>query len=132
MKTLPLRSRRQLLMLLPCVLAAMTLSPLVAAQEAKIRIGLIASLSGKPDTAAGESIRGAARTFVLEINRQGGFLGRQVELVEKDDQSNAGQTSVLTRELIEKDKVVAVIGLSDTASAMQAAPVCQEARIPCY
>lgn len=130
MKTLPLRSRRQLLMLLPCVLAAMTLSPLAAAQEAKIRIGLIASLSGKPDTAAGESIRGAARTFVLEINRQGGFLGRQVELVEKDDQSNAGQTSVLTRELIEKDKVVAVIGLSDTASAMQAAPVCQEARIP--
>jgi branched-chain amino acid transport system substrate-binding protein len=126
----PLRSRRQLLTVLPCVLAAMTLSPLAAAQEGKVRIGLIASLSGRPDTATGESIRGAARTFVLEINRQGGFLGRQVELVEKDDQSNAGQTSVLTRELIEKGKVVAVLGLSDTASAMQAAPVCQEARVP--
>jgi branched-chain amino acid transport system substrate-binding protein len=54
---------------------------------------------------------------VEQVNAKGGVLGKQVELVVKDDQANPGLSSTRAKELIEKDKVKLVIGGNITPAA---------------
>ncbi|MFZ6692117.1 ABC transporter substrate-binding protein [Undibacterium sp. SXout20W] len=100
------------------------------ADEAPIRIGIIGPFSSKSSSDMGESIRGGARVFESDLNQIGGVLGRRIELVERDDQAKPEIGAALAQELIEKEKVVAVVGFANTGVALQAAPVFQNAKIP--
>jgi branched-chain amino acid transport system substrate-binding protein len=103
-----------------------------AAQTAQtpIKIGVIGPVTGKNSEDMGQSIMGGAHVFQADVNQIGGILGHPVELIERDDQANPEKGAAIAKELIEKEKVVAVVGFGNTGVALPAAKIFQEARIP--
>lgn len=102
----------------------------VQAEPQSIRIGVIGPLSSKSSEDMGLSIIGGAKVFQSDINLSGGVMGRQIELVIRDDQAKPEVGVAMAKELVEKEKVVAVVGFANTGVALPAAKVLQEAKIP--
>ena len=100
----------------------------LAAQET-IKIGEFASLTGK-EAVFGQNAHKGTLFAIEEINAAGGVLGRQLELLTEDDQSKAGESATAVKKLISRDKVVALLGEITSGRTLEAAPVCQNARIP--
>ncbi len=100
------------------------------AEPQSIRIGVIGPLSSKSSEDMGLSIVGGAKVFVSDINQSGGILGRPIELVVRDDQATPEVGVAMARELVDKEKVVAVVGFANTGVALPSAKVLQEAKIP--
>lgn len=65
-----------------------------------------------------------------EINAAGGVLGRPLELIVRDSQTEPDTTAQIARQFIEEDQVVAGMGFNDSDSALAFAPIFQEAGIP--
>src|SRR5207302_10395238 len=65
-----------------------------------------------------------------EINNAGGVLGRKIRIVLEDDQSKPGQPSAAVKKLIASDKAIAIVGEIASSRSLEAAPICQEAKIP--
>jgi branched-chain amino acid transport system substrate-binding protein len=65
-----------------------------------------------------------------EINAAGGVLGRPIELIVRDSQTEPDTTAQIARQFIEEDQVVAAIGFNDSDSALAFGPVFQEAGLP--
>ncbi len=84
-----------------------------------IKIGVAADLTG-PFTLYGTSMERSAEIAVDEINAAGGVLGRPLQLIVEDTQTDVAVTTDKSRKLIESDKVGAVLGPigSDAADAM--------------
>jgi len=51
-------------------------------------------------------------------------------LITDDDQSKAGESATVVKKLISRDKVVAVLGELTSGRTLEAAPICQNAKIP--
>ncbi|MFZ6656348.1 ABC transporter substrate-binding protein [Undibacterium sp. TJN19] len=100
------------------------------AEDAPIRIGIIGPFTGKSSTDMGESIRGGAQVFLQDINQIGGVMGRRIELVERDDQAKPDIGVALAKELVEKEKVVAVVGFANTGVALPSAKIFQDGKVP--
>jgi len=98
------------------------------AQET-IKIGEFASLTGG-SASFGQSSHKGTRLAIDELNAAGGVLGRKLELITEDDQSLAGQPATIVQKLIAQDKVVAVLGEVASSKSLEAAPICQQNRIP--
>ena len=94
-----------------------------------IRIGHYASLSGK-DAAFGVATRKGIMLAVEELNAKGGVLGRPLEYLVEDIQSKQGESSTAVKKLISRDKVIAILGGNPSANSLEAAPICQNAKIP--
>jgi branched-chain amino acid transport system substrate-binding protein len=105
-------------------LSAATLPQSAFAQSAEgpIRIGYTMPLSGGL-AGNGRPAFLAHRIWLEDVNARGGLLGRKVELVNYDDQSNAGQVPALYTKLIEVDKVDLVVSSYSTALTAPAMPV---------
>lgn len=97
--------------------------------EAVIKVGEYASLSGGTASFGSASHKGTVLA-VEEINAAGGVLGKQIQLITEDTQSKAGEASTAVRKLISQDKVVAILGEIASSRSLEAAPICQEAKIP--
>lgn len=93
-----------------------------------IHIGAIYNLTGAQATLDGPSLDGA-RLAVDRINAAGGLLGRRVELLERDGQTDPALVRS-DAESLAALKVTAIIGLSDTDQVLAAAPVAARAGIP--
>jgi branched-chain amino acid transport system substrate-binding protein len=93
-----------------------------------IHIGAIYNLTGSQAPLDGPSLDGA-RLAVDRINAAGGLLGRRVELLERDGQTNPALVRYDAQDLVAL-KVTAIIGLSDTDQVLAAAPVAASAGIP--
>ena len=108
----------------PGLAAAQTANP--GAQP--LRIGLIGPFTG-PSADFGMPMHNGVRLAVDEINAAGGYLGRPLELVVKDDTAKPDVGRKLSEELV-ADKVAATIGFCNTGVAQQSLEVFQNARIP--
>lgn len=84
------------------------------AQDDTIRIGFPTPLTGPFSAEAKDQVRSAELAVKL-VNDKGGVAGRKVELLVRDDKLNAGEAATRTLELIEKDKVHAVVGALSSA-----------------
>jgi branched-chain amino acid transport system substrate-binding protein len=62
----------------------------------------------------GVSMRDGVRLAVSEINKAGGVLGRQIQLVERDDEAKNDVGVQVAQELINKESVVATMGYINT------------------
>ncbi len=84
-----------------------------------IKIGVTADLTG-PFTIYGTSMERSAELAVDEINASGGVLGRPLQLVVEDTQTDVAVTTDKARKLVEQDKVGMVLGPigSDAADAL--------------
>lgn len=94
-----------------------------------IAIGEFASLTGKEAT-FGQSSHKGTLLAVEEINAAGGLLGKKVELIHEDNRSLPGESATIVKKLITRDHVVAVLGEVASGRSLEAAPVCQENKIP--
>ncbi|HEY0456547.1 MAG TPA: ABC transporter substrate-binding protein [Verrucomicrobiae bacterium] len=94
-----------------------------------IKVGEYASLTGTEAT-FGQSSHHGTELAVEELNAGGGVLGRKIKLIYEDDQSKAGEAATIVSKLISRDKVVAVLGEVASGRSLEAAPICQENKIP--
>lgn len=117
----------------PALFAALAAFAFMASSCTKhsetIKIGEYASLTGKEATYGQASHKGTLLA-IEEINASGGVLGRKLELITEDDQSKSGEAATVVKKLISRDKVIAVIGEVASSRSLEAAPICQNARIP--
>ena len=95
-----------------------------ALAQAPVKIGMTLSLTG-PIAAPGAIQKVATETFVEDLNRRGGLLGRKVELVLKDDQSRPDMARTLYEQLVTVDKVDLIVGPYGTANILSAMAVAQ-------
>ncbi len=94
-----------------------------------IKVGEFASMTGSEAT-FGQSSHEGTLLAVDHLNAAGGVLGRKMELLMEDDQSQAGQPATVVRKLIARDGVVAVLGEVASSRSLEAAPICQQSQIP--
>ncbi|MBX9869918.1 MAG: ABC transporter substrate-binding protein [Burkholderiaceae bacterium] len=94
-----------------------------------IKIGVSGPFTGG-SSSMGVSMRDGVKLAVAEINKSGGVMGRQLELVERDDEAKNERGVQIAQELINKEKVVATVGFINTGVALAAQRFYQEAKIP--
>lgn len=94
-----------------------------------IKIGEYASLTGTEAT-FGQSSHHGTELAVEEINAAGGVLGKKLQLIYEDNQSKAGESATIVRKLISRDKVIGVLGEVASGRSLEAAPICQQNKIP--
>ena len=105
------------------------LSGAVARAAEPIRIGAIFSVTG-PASFLGEPERNTVKMLEEDINRSGGVLGRPVEFIVYDDETDATKAVTAVDRLIKKDRVVAVIGPSTSGNTLAIIPKIEEGKIP--
>jgi hypothetical protein len=98
------------------------LAPNMAKAADPIRVGLSVALTGGV-APAGKQVLAALQIWRDDLNAKGGLLGRPVELVYYDDQSNPQNVPQLYTKLIEIDKVDLLIGPYATNMVAPAIPV---------
>jgi branched-chain amino acid transport system substrate-binding protein len=89
-----------------------------------IKIGSTLSLSGA-FAATGVIHKIAGEQFVARLNAAGGLLGRQVNWIVRDDESDQAKVSTLYEQLITQDKVDLIIGPYATPNILSAMAVAQ-------
>jgi branched-chain amino acid transport system substrate-binding protein len=128
-----LRTRFIPLIPLITLAAASWFSPWAWAQNPSsdvIKIGLSGPFSGG-SAPMGESMRQGVRIAAEEINLYvGGVLGKKIVLVERDDEAKPDKGAAIAEELINKEKVVATIGIVNTGVGLASIDVYQKARVP--
>jgi len=117
-------------LMLGTVLALGALGTLASAQAAEtIKIGGAFNLTGELSSLDVPAANGA-KLALKEINAAGGVNGKKVELIMRDGKTDPATVANITTQLIESDKVLAIIGFTDSDSALAAGPLCQRAGIP--
>jgi len=115
--------RRRFLLLLPAAVAAAVLVPAGAARAADpIKIGFAMSQTGGL-AGGGKSAVLAFEVWKDEVNAKGGLLGRPVELVYYDDQSNPSLIPGIYTKLLDIDKVDFVVSSYATNQIAPAMPI---------
>ena len=112
------------------LLCALLLVSSVSTRAAEpIKLGQFASLTGKEASFGAASHQGVVLA-VEELNAAGGLLGRRLEFTVEDIQSKPGEAATAVKKLISRDKVVAILGGNASTNSLEAAPICQNARVP--
>lgn len=99
--------------------AGAALAQAAPASAPPVRIGMIVPLTGG-SADMGNSARVGAEVAVAEINQVGGYLGRPLELVIRDDRSDPDTGLAAAEDLVLKEKVSATIGFCNTGVAAKA------------
>ncbi|HEY8102826.1 MAG TPA: ABC transporter substrate-binding protein [Burkholderiaceae bacterium] len=94
-----------------------------------IKIGVSGPFTGG-SAPMGASMRDGVKLAADEINAKGGVLGRQLQLIMRDDEAKNERGVQVTEELINKENVVATLGFVNTGVALAAQRFYQEAKIP--
>ena len=96
--------------------------PVSAQNSEPIKIGLSMALTG-PLAPNGKQALFGAKIWEEETNARGGLLGRKVELVNYDDQSNPANVPGIYTKLLDVDKVDLVVGPYATNLNAPALPI---------
>jgi branched-chain amino acid transport system substrate-binding protein len=104
------------------MLAAVALSSAAAAQP--IKLGELNSYKTFP--AFLEPYKKGMELAVEELNRGGGVLGRQLELLTRDDNGNAGDAVRVAEELLTREKVDLLMGTFSSAVGLAVADLAKQ------
>ncbi len=85
-----------------------------------IKLGAIFSVTG-PASFLGEPEKNTVELTVDLINQQGGVLGRPLEVIVYDDETDVNKCVLNMDKLLRKDKVVAVIGPTTSGNSLAVA-----------
>jgi branched-chain amino acid transport system substrate-binding protein len=110
--------------------AAAALAFSVVAQAQDIKIGYNSDQSGGGAAEHGLSGRFGVEAAIEDINKAGGLLGRKVVLVNRDDQGQPPKSIQNMNELIDSEKVAAVIGPTNTGNALAWLHLPQQKKVP--
>ena len=113
---------------LAVLLLAMTLmavSPVLAKET--IKVGAILAVTG-PAAFLGAPEARTLEMMVEDINKSGGIKGHKVELIIKDSGASPEKALSFAKQLIEEDKVLAIIGPSTSGETMKIKSVAEEGK----
>lgn len=111
------------------VLSALTIMCSAVYAADTVKIGLPVGLSGANSVVA-PSVVQSAELAVEEINKQGGILGREVELVIADDGSGAVGAQKAFDALIFDKKVDVIISMETSSARNAALPIVSKSKVP--
>lgn len=114
-----------------CIVALTFLASLVvpAAGQQPIRVGASLSQTGSFAALGRNQLRGY-QLCVKQANEKGGVLGRKLELLVEDDQSQAAAAVRIYEKLITQDKVDAILGPYSSPITEAVADVSEKHRMP--
>ena len=98
-----------------------------AADAPPIKVGAIFGVTGVAANLGGPEKK-TAEMIVEKINKEGGVNGQKIELIVKDSGSKPENAISLAKQLIEEDKVVAIIGPSTSGETLAIKNICQEGK----
>lgn len=99
-------------------------------QGPPIKVALVAAMSGG-SALSGEAIKRGLSVAIDEINGRGGLLGgRKVELVVRDEEGNPSKGVTAARDVIEREKAIAVFGGLHSPVGLAMLPVFHELKVP--
>lgn len=108
------------------VMAAAAVVIMMSSTYAKsYRIGAILAETGPASFLGGPEGR-SLRMLVDEINAKGGINGVPVELIVKDSAGSPGKAISFAKQLIEEEKVFAIIGPSTSGETLKIKQICQK------
>ncbi|WP_207479989.1 ABC transporter substrate-binding protein [Arenibaculum pallidiluteum] len=115
------------------VLGSVLMAGVAAAAPAQaqetVRIGLIQPLTGSV-AYNGQSVVEGARLAIEEVNAAGGVLGKKIELIIEDGQCKPANSVNAVEKLVQKDKVVGLVGAFCSSATAAIMPVAQKYKIP--
>jgi branched-chain amino acid transport system substrate-binding protein len=114
---------------LPVLCSLVLVAAAAVAADDTIKVGQYGAFTGK-EAAFGISARKGVILAVEQVNAAGGVLGKNLELLTEDNQSKQGESATIAKKFVSRDKVVAVLGGNPSTNSLEAAPVCQNAKIP--
>ena len=94
-----------------------------------IKIGGTYNLTGAMASIDVPASRGSLLA-VKEINAAGGVLGKQIEYILLDGKTDSATNGNIATQLITTDKVIAIVGNTDSDSALAIGPIAQKAGVP--
>lgn len=112
-------------------LASLMFAAGLATAADTIKIGVTGPYTGG-SSSMGVSMRDGVRLAAQEINKAGGVLGKQIQLIERDDEAKNERGVQIAQELINKEQVVATMGFINTGVALASQRFYQEAKIPVF
>ncbi|MGE0798530.1 MAG: ABC transporter substrate-binding protein [Lautropia sp.] len=121
-------SRRLLLLGTAAAATGVLMPPAVRGQAgAPIRLGTLTPLTGSGGSYGPTMVR-TVRAVIDEVNAAGGVLGRKIELISEDDQTNPEAGVRAARKLIDVDRVTAILGTWASSVTTAVAPLCWESK----
>src|SRR6201996_6312935 len=93
-----------------------------------VKIGMVDPLTGVLSALAQSEVDGA-KYATAEVNKKGGILGRQVELLVEDSANDVGTGVQKTRKLIDRDQVDVVFGDVNSGIAYAMSQVTSEKKV---
>jgi branched-chain amino acid transport system substrate-binding protein len=123
---------RRTLLTFVLVLAVVTATVAPGFTQAKppVVVALVAAMSGG-SALSGEAIKRGLAVAIDEINAKGGVLGgRKIELVIRDEEGNPSKGVTAARDVIEREKAVAVFGGLHSPVGLAMLPVFHELKVP--
>lgn len=109
------------------LLVAAATSPSIA--QDKVKIGAVLAVTG-PASFLGDPEAKTLKMLADDINKKGGVLGKQIEIVIYDSGGDAAKAKQFATRLVEDDKVIAQVGGSTTGDTMAMIPVFEDAKLP--
>jgi branched-chain amino acid transport system substrate-binding protein len=100
-----------------------------AEDRSTIQIGLFGDLTG-PTFNFGLSAKNGVLMAADEINQAGGINGHMIDIVIEDDKGSPEEAAQVTGKLIDRYKVIAIIGAGASGNSLAAAPRAQSAHVP--
>jgi branched-chain amino acid transport system substrate-binding protein len=97
-------------------------------QTGPIKLAGLVSLTGS-GSPFGPNSRLAHQAVVDQVNAAGGLLGRKLEYLAEDDQTNAEAGVRAARKLIDVDKVAAIMSVWASAVGSAVVPLCWENKV---
>ena len=98
-----------------------------SAEAAPIKVGAIFAITG-PAAFLGAPEQKTAEMLVEQINQAGGVAGHGIELIVKDSGAKPENAISLAKQLIDEEKVLAIIGPSTSGESMAIKDICQEGK----
>jgi branched-chain amino acid transport system substrate-binding protein len=97
------------------------------AADGAVKIGLIIPMTGG-QASTGKQLDNAVKLYIQQHGDT--VAGKKIEVILKDDGANPENTKRLAQELIVNDKVEIIAGFGITPTALAAAPLATQAKIP--
>jgi len=98
-------------------------------QAGTLKVGAIFAVTGGASFLGGPEAR-SAQMVVDKINKAGGIGGNKIELIIKDSGANPEKAISFAKQLIEEDKVLAIIGPSTSGESMKIKKIAEQGKTP--
>jgi len=95
------------------------------AESRTIKIGAIFSQTG-PASFLGAPEAKTVQMLADQLNAKGGVLGRKIEVIIKDSGGSPEKAVSFAKQLIDEERVLAIVGPSTSGETMQIKPLCEE------